>query len=135
MLIPEKDGKKITYNLMESLPEKVELYSGELEGREALLELSLYNLGIKRFISLLPKSSQEILLEVLMEEQEHIWMVFRVQNNHFPNFVPVLTRNSKEKALEAIRGLPGDKKYQLFKIPISGDFKLGELEHYHINED
>jgi hypothetical protein len=37
----KKEGQPITYDLLEKLPEKIELYSGKLEGAEKLLEVSL----------------------------------------------------------------------------------------------
>ncbi|WP_046180572.1 hypothetical protein [Domibacillus tundrae] len=69
MLTPQRDGKKLTYNDLETMPEKIELFSGKLDGAQDMLNLCLYNLGLEQFVNGLPEESKEI-LKALLEEKE-----------------------------------------------------------------
>jgi predicted nucleotidyltransferase len=70
MLIPEKEGKPVTYKIMDSLPNKIEVFSGKLEGASAFLELSIYNIGLQKFVEGLPLQSKKVLREILNAENE-----------------------------------------------------------------
>jgi hypothetical protein len=70
-LILKKEGQPITYDLLKKLPEKIELYSGKLEGAEKLLEVSLYHLGLSEFVRILPRESRKILIDILNQMDKH----------------------------------------------------------------
>ncbi|MBA2879331.1 hypothetical protein HNR63_002403 [Anoxybacillus kamchatkensis] len=64
MMIKE-EGQRITYSMLEALAEKIEIIDGKLEGAEEFLLLSLYGLGIRELLRILPEPSTEILIDLL----------------------------------------------------------------------
>lgn len=71
MMIKE-EGQRITHSMLEVLPEKIEIIDGKLEGAEDFLRLTLYGLGIRELLRIVPETSIEILKDLLMTDSKNI---------------------------------------------------------------
>ncbi|MEI2367999.1 hypothetical protein [Niallia circulans] len=75
MLIPKKEAQPINYKIYEEYTpggNKLEMVGGKFlpfnNEREKMLMLCLYNMGIKEFISILPKELKEELYHLLQQD-------------------------------------------------------------------
>jgi len=66
-LIPKAEAQDIKYFMLETLPESIQFFDGQLEGAEQFLSLSLFSVGLKRFTALLPREARETLIRLLEE--------------------------------------------------------------------
>jgi hypothetical protein len=66
-LIPDREENKLRFNDLERLPEKLELYNGNLSSVEELFKVCIFQLGLERAVELLPNQSIKILKEILLE--------------------------------------------------------------------
>jgi hypothetical protein len=99
------------------------------------IKLNILNLEQIAQHTMLPlKQVKELKLEY--ERQKHsgfVWMVFKTGVSYqIPNSYPILTRSTKEEALQAISKLP-KQFYHLYQIPIEGNFEFGNLYHEQID--
>lgn len=65
-LISKAEAQDVKYFMLETLPENIQFFDGQLEGGEQFLSLALFNVGLKRFTEMLPQEARETLRKLLM---------------------------------------------------------------------
>lgn len=114
--------KKVAWRMLDFADKRIE--NGELE-------LSTYDISE---LTLLPlEKIKEIEKEYNAQKEDgHIWVVFRMLVSYqLPNFVPILSRKTKEEAERDMRNLPKESTYKILKIPLNGIY---DLDYLYINE-
>jgi hypothetical protein len=99
------------------------------------IKLNILNLEQIAKHTMLPlKEVKELKLEYERQKQSgFVWMAFKTGVSYqIPNSYPILTRSTKEEALQAISKLP-KHFYHLYQIPIEGNFEICNLYHEQID--
>ncbi|WP_033826811.1 hypothetical protein [Bacillus andreraoultii] len=69
-MVIKEEGQRITYSMLEALPEKIEIIDGKLEGADEFLLLSLYGIGIREFLRILPRETEKMLIDLIKADSE-----------------------------------------------------------------
>lgn len=89
MLVPRRKGQPVTSDVMDRYTPaegKLELFDGDIlpfyHEKEKLILICLYNLGLEKFVQILPDQSKVILKQILDgENNHHIPIYFNEQSN------------------------------------------------------
>jgi len=75
--------------------------------------------------------------------ESHVWLICLVGRTRFPNLSVLGVYTAKEKLFEAMRSLPRESTYNLYKVPLdqfvgfwdkNGQLQdgMGRLRHWHL---